>query len=150
MNWKGHITVTFGIYLVLVLFLGLQLTSSLAALILLAISSILPDFDHPKSVIRETLAILSGFFTLSLILLIFEVEPVIKLVAGTVSGIAIYILIKTIPLRHRGKRSLHQWSVCFLLLGICAVVFFFLDIGFRYLPFIFVGYSVHLLTDKNV
>ncbi len=150
MNWKGHIAATFIIYILLVLIFQFPLPNSIAALILLTLASILPDFDHPKSVIRETLSIFAGFFTLILFLMLFEIELVFRLIGGSLSGILVYALLKTMPLRHRGKRSLHQWSVCFLLAGICAVVFFFLGIAFEFLPFIFVGYAVHLLTDKNV
>lgn len=150
MNWKSHILATFIIYISLVLLFQFPLPNSIAGLVLLSLASILPDFDHPKSVIREVISILLGFFAFSAMVLLFELDPVLRLAIGAFSGVIVYIGLKNIPLRHRGKESLHQWSVCFLLTGLLAIIFILFGVSLKFLAFIFVGYSVHLLTDRNV
>ena len=150
MNWKSHILVTFVIYIVLVITFQFPLPNSISALILLALASLLPDFDHPKSVIREVISILLGFFSFSAFILISELEMALRLLVGMVLGILIYVGLKSIPLRHRGRNSMHQWSICFLLTGLLFIVFVLFNINLKFLAFVFVGYSVHLLTDRNV
>ena len=150
MNWKGHILASFVAYAFLVVVFQLPAPSSIAGLVLLAFASLLPDFDHPHSVIREVFSILLALFSLAALVLLLEFEPLAKLAIATGVGAVIYIGLKKIPLRHRGKESLHQWSVCLLFVGMCGVIFYFAHISLHFLPFLFVGYSVHLLTDKNV
>ncbi len=150
MNWKGHILATFIIYMLLVLVFEFPLPNSMMALALLTLASIMPDFDHPKSVIREVISVLLGLFSFSLFIILSEFEFILRLLTGALLGSLVYISLKKIPLKHRGPDSLHQWSVCFLLTGLLLIVFILAGVEIKFLAFIFVGYSVHLLTDRNV
>ncbi len=150
MNWRGHIAASFVAYIFLVFVFQLPAPTSIAALVLLAFASILPDFDHPQSVIREVFSIIMGFFSVGALVLFLEFQPIIKIALSCIGGVLVYLGMKNIPLRHRGRDSLHQWSVCLLFVGLCALVFYLIGISLRFLPFLLVGYGVHLLTDKSV
>ena len=150
MNWRGHIIASFAAYVPLVIFFGLPAPTNITAFIVLAFASILPDFDHPKSVIREVISILLAFFSLAAFLVVSDMSIALRVVSGSVAATVAYFLLKKIPLKHRGPESLHQWSICLLLTGTCTILFILVGRGLHFLPFIFVGYSIHLLIDKNV
>ena len=149
-NWKTHILITFVIYALLVITFKFSPPTSIAALILLAFASILPDFDHPKSVIREALSIIMGFFSFAIFMSFFDFDLPIRLISGAITGGLVYFGLKKFPLSHRGPDSLHQWKVCFLFVGLCTLVFLIAGISFQFLSFLLLGYGVHLLVDKNV
>ncbi len=149
-NWKTHVLAAFLAYFFLIIILKFPAPESISAFILLAFSSILPDFDHPKSVIRETISLLMGFFSATFFILYFDLSLQLKLIGGIITGVIVYFSLKKIHIRHRGPNSLHQWKVCLIFIVLCAAVFYFAKIDFQFLPFLAVGYSVHLLTDKNI
>jgi len=150
MNWRGHLAAGFAIYLLIVLFFRMGQAESAVGLVLLGFASLLPDLDHPKSVIRETLSVSAAFGSMAAVIAFFDFSLPIRLGLGIAASLVVYSILKNLPLRHRGSKSLHQWRVCFLLTGLLAVVFFVSGISLAFAAFIFVGYSVHLLTDKGI
>ncbi len=150
MNWKAHILAAFIIYISLVFFFEFPVPNSIAALILLSFASILPDFDHPKSLIREVISILLALSAFSGVILLVELEIFLKFLTAAAFSVVVYVGLKTIPLHHRGRESLHQWRVCFLITGLLALILFLAGISMKFAAFVFVGYSVHLLIDRNV
>ncbi len=147
-NWKTHIAVSFVFCSALFLLLGLTLRQMGFSVLLLAFSSILPDLDHPKSVIRETVAILGAFFAAVFVLDFLKFEPAKTLIVLVFVWIAVYFGVKKLPLRHRGRKSLHKWRLAIYSTIFFAVIFWLVNINIIFSIFVLFGYSTHLALDR--
>ena len=148
MDWKLHVIVSFLLYLVIILFFQFSLSYSVAAFILLVFSSLLPDLDHPKSLIRGVIFAVVFYLSMWFVLIELSADFMIKLFVIITILILTYYFYKNIPLKHRGKKSLHLWRYCFLVTGVSLVLFSVANINISMVSFIFIGYGSHLLADK--
>jgi len=146
MDWKLHIIFSFFLYFLIISLFPLTLIYSLQALFLLLFSSLLPDLDHPKSVIRGVIFIITFYF-LVLFVMIQKFDFEIKVMVLIMVLFLLYYFYRNIPLKHRGRKSLHLWRHCFLFTGIFFVLFSIENINISLTSFIFIGYGSHLLAD---
>jgi inner membrane protein len=143
-NWKAHISITLVLYLVFVTLLNTSFNTNIAGFLILIFSSLLPDLDHPKSKIRRFVS--SSFFLMVFLFLTtsLNLELIISL---AISGTG-YLLVRNLPLKHRGRKSLHQWKLVFLIPFFIGLSFHLIGINYLLAFFVFFGYSVHLLLDR--
>ena len=121
---------------------------SITALTLLMLSSLLPDIDHPKSKIRKAIFLLVFYLMALFVVIELNVDLGMKILVLMVILILTYYLYKNIPLKHRGKRSLHLWRYCFLFTALSAIIFAVANINISFALFILIGYGSHLISDK--
>jgi|GEM_PF-1615938 len=148
MDWKLHMIFSFAIYFVIILLFPSTLMYSIHALIILVFSSLLPDLDHPKSVIRVVI-FAAVFYLLMLFVILQEtLDFWTKILTIVILFVLVYYSYKKIPLRHRGKRSLHLWRYLPLSVAASLVLFTFANINISLILFIVIGYGSHLLSDR--
>ncbi len=147
-NWKIHITLTLFLYLIFINLFSLGIKASIAAILLLIFSSLLPDLDHPKSKIRNFVTGLSFLLTFVSLFLVLNYELEAKLVVSLLGSSVVYILFSNLPFKHRGKKSLHQWHLAFFVPLCFAAVFYIIGINYLLAFFVLFGYFVHLLLDR--
>ncbi len=87
------------------------------------------------------------FYFLALFVMMQEFDLEMKLVVLIMVLVLLYYSYRNIPLKHRGKKSLHLWRYCFLFAGIFFVFFSIENINISLTSFIFIGYGSHLLAD---
>lgn len=147
-SWKIHILFGLILYFAFVLIFSPGLEMNMLALALLVFASLLPDLDHPKSVIRLVVAVLGSFFVA--IFLISNVEGLLteRLVVGTAGWVITYFAIKNLPLKHRGKKSLHQWWVLIILVMALGFAFWWTKTDISLMVFVLLGYGSHLILDR--
>ena len=147
MDWKLHIILSLILYFVIVSFFPFPLSYSIPALLLLIFSSLFPDLDHPKSLVRKVVFILTFYFLAIYIFLEMPVDFGIKILTLSIISILSLYVYKNLPLRHRGKRSLHLWRYCPAFAGCFTVLFALANINISFTLFIIVGYASHLIAD---
>jgi hypothetical protein len=148
MDWKLHLISSLFIYLIIIIVLPLPLLYSIQALILITFSSLLPDLDHPKSIIR--VVIFSSIFYLLMMFIILQetLDTWTKIITIVILLILVYYSYKKLPLKHRGKRSLHLWRYFLLSTAVSLVLFTIANINISLSLFILIGYGSHLLADR--
>lgn len=147
MDWKLHALTSFFIYFVIVTFFRLPFIYSLQGLFVFVFASLLPDVDHPKSVIRKIVFIMVFYLMILSVVLGLGVSAEIKAVIMVIILVLTYYFYKNIPIRHRGRRSLHLWRYPFILMGIFLALSIFLETNISLVFFIIAGYGVHLVSD---
>ena len=148
MDWKLHTLLSFLLYFLIISIFHFSLTYSIQALLILIFSSLLPDIDHPKSVIRKIIFLLVFYFMMLFVVIEMSLGIEMKILIMMITIILTYYFYKNIPLKHRGKRSLHLWRYCFILGGISLILFTLANINTSLTLFIIVGYASHLISDK--
>lgn len=147
MDWKLHVIFSFVIYFMIILFFRFPPDYSVSSLLLVVFSSLLPDLDYPKSIIRGIVFAMI-FYLLMLFVIIQDLGMEIKILAVVILLILVYYSYKNIPLKHRGKHSLHLWRYPILFTAISLVLFSVANINISLALFILIGYGSHLLSDK--
>jgi len=148
MDWKLHLLTSFLVYFGLMLFFRFPSDYGVAAFILLALSSLLPDVDHPKSIIRGIIFAIIFYLFMLFVVMQSSIDLQMKILVIVIMLILTYYSYRNIPLKHRGRRSLHLWRYSFVSTGISAVIFRMANINISLVLFIFIGYALHLLVDK--
>ena len=148
MDWKLHIIVSLFLYFLIASFFQFSLSYSISALLLLVFSSLLPDMDHPKSMIRK-LMFLAAFYLFILFVVVEMMADIwIKVIIMSIILILTYYFFRNIPLKHRGKRSLHLWRYVFISGSLSSVFFALANINISLALFIIIGYGSHLTADR--
>jgi hypothetical protein len=148
MDWKLHMLLSLLTYFVIIMFFRFPLDYSVAAFILLAFSSILPDLDHPKSFVRSLALAFSVYLAAWFVVFQLLADIQTKIVIIAVIAILAYAGHRHIPISHRGKKSLHRWGVLVLVAMISIVLFALAKINISLVSFIIVGYGLHLISDR--
>ncbi len=148
MDWKLHVILSLLLYFLIISFFHFSLAYSVQALLILIFSSLLPDLDHPKSKIRKVIFLLVFYMMAIFVVIELNVDLGMKILVLMVILILTYYLYRNIPLKHRGKRSLHLWRYCFLFTALSAIIFAVANINISFALFIIVGYGSHLISDK--
>lgn len=148
MDWKLHMMIPLFVYIAIILFFQPPLIYSIQALILLIFSSFLPEFDHPRSLARKVFFILLFYFVAIAIMIELKIEFWLKILIISMFLIVVRYIYKKLPIRHRGKRSLHLWRYFFVFPTIFALYFVFAGVDLSLIFFIFIGYGLHLALDK--
>jgi hypothetical protein len=148
MDWKLHLISSLFIYLIIIIIFPLPPYYSIQALIILTFSSLLPDLDHPKSMIRIVIFSLIFYLLMLFVILQETLNHWIKILTIVILLILVYYTYKYLPLRHRGKRSLHLWRYFLLSIAVSLVFFTIANINISLSLFILIGYGSHLLADK--
>ncbi|UCC91964.1 MAG: metal-dependent hydrolase, partial [Candidatus Aenigmatarchaeota archaeon] len=123
MDWKLHVILSLFLYSLIISIFRFSFPYSIAAFILLIFSSLLPDIDHPKSMIRKAVFLLVFYFLTLFIIIELNLTLEMKILILAITLILTYYLYKFIPLRHRGKRSLHLWRYV-LIFPLLSIVLF--------------------------
>lgn len=147
MDWKLHLIFSFVIFFLITLVFRFPFDYSVAAFLLIIFSSLLPDLDHPKSIIR-LIVFAVIFYLLMLFVIIQDFNLEIKILTIAMLLILAYYSYRHLPLKHRGRRSLHLWRYCFLATAVSFVLFTIANINISLTLFILIGYGSHLLADK--
>jgi hypothetical protein len=146
MDWKLHLILSFAIYLLIIIFFAFPVDYSLSALLLIVFSSLLPDLDHPKSIIRIVIFAMI-FYILMIFVIIQDLTLEVKILTIVILLILVYYSYKYLPLKHRGKRSLHLWRYPIIFAAVSLVLFTAANINISLSLFILIGYGSHLLAD---
>ena len=136
------------IYFIIIMVFPLSIYYSIQALIILIFSSLLPDLDHPKSMIRVVIFALIFYLIILFVILQETLDFWIKILTITILLVLVYYSYRNIPLRHRGKRSLHLWRYFLLSIAVSLVLFTIANINISLILFILIGYGSHLLADR--
>jgi inner membrane protein len=148
MDWKLHILFSFILYFLISLFFHFSIAYGISAFLVLIFSSLLPDIDHPKSLIRAV--VFSLMFYVLAIFVVLEVSSgiLVKIVLLAIILVLTYAGYKKLPLRHRGRKSLHQWRFFVVFSGVCIILFSLGNIDLTLDFFFSLGYGSHLILDK--
>ncbi len=147
-DWKIHtISVLLVFALILCLF-SFSLEFGIMALLVLLFSGLLPDLDHPRSLIRQVLGLFCSLFISLLFFISMEAGLEMRLASSIIMFFLIFLLFRKIPLRHRGRRSLHKWRLGIILFLACAGLFLLVGLSVYLSLFILTGYWLHLGLDK--
>lgn len=148
MDWKLHVILSFFFYFLIISVFHFPLSYSITALILLMFSSLLPDLDHPKSMIRKAVFFLVFYFLALFIVIGLNLTLEMKILILIIILILTYYLYKFLPLKHRGKRSLHLWRYVFISPLLSLILFALANINISLILFIIIGYGSHLVSDN--
>ena len=148
MDWKLHLIFSFLLYFIIILFFWFPMDYSVAAFFLLTFSSLLPDVDYKKSIIRGVIFAMVFYLLMLFVVIQKSLVLEIKILAVVILLFIVYYSYKNIPLKHRGKHSLHLWRYPFAFTAVSLVLFAAANINISLILFIFIGYGSHLLTDK--
>ncbi len=149
-NWNYHLAFSFGVYIILAIIFNLSIFGSAIGLVILAFASLLPDFDHPKSLIRQITAIAAGFGSFIVLLKLltnFDVNLSGSIVVSTIAALCAYFGVKKIRLKHRGKNSMHQLWVLVFVAVFSAFVFWLFNLQIYFSALVFLGYGSHMFLD---
>ncbi len=72
----------------------------------------------------------------------------VKILTIVILLILTYYSYKHLPLKHRGKHSLHLWRYPFLFTAVFSVLFAIANINISLILFILIGYGSHLFADR--
>jgi len=118
MDWKLHTMIAFLLYFLIISFFNFSLIYSIQAIVILIFSSLFPDIDHPKSIIRKIVFIIAFYLMILFVVIEMNADVWMKTIVMFIILILTYYMYRHLPLRHRGKRSLHLWRYPFILSGI--------------------------------
>lgn len=149
-NWNYHIGFSFVIYAILVIALNISMTPAAIGFVILVFASLLPDFDHPSSLIRQIVAMSCAAGLFVVVLKIFvntEQDLFTGIVISIISGAGSYMGVLKVRLKHRGKKSMHQLWVLVFVTVLSALVFWLINLHPYFAGVVFIGYSSHMLLD---
>ena len=147
-DWKIHAISALLVFALLLSLLPFQPDFSIMALLIFLFSSLLPDLDHPRSLIRQVLGLFCSLFISVMFFISMEAGIKMRLVSSIIMFLLVFLLFRKIPLRHRGRRSLHKWKLGIILFLASLVVFFLIGFSVYLGVFILAGYWLHLGLDR--
>lgn len=147
-DWKLHSIAALLAFALLLSLFPFSPDFSVMALLIFLFSSLLPDLDHPKSLIRHVLGLFCSLFISAIFFIRLEAGIGIRLVSGAMMFVLVFLLFRKLPLRHRGRRSLHRWRIGLLLFLLCTALFLMLGLNIYLGIFIPAGYWLHLALDR--
>ncbi len=149
-NWNYHIVFSFVIYAILVIALNISMTPAAIGFVILVFASLLPDFDHPSSLIRQIVAMACAAGLFVVVLKTF-VNSGFDLFTGIVISVIVsagsYMGVLKIKLKHRGKKSMHQLWVLVFITALSALAFWLINLNPYFAGVVFIGYSSHMFLD---
>ena len=148
MDWKSHMLVPLLLYIAIILIFQFQFLYSVQALFLVVFSAFLPELDHPRSVARRIFFVILFYAMVFAITIEVSIEIWLKFVVITVLLVLARYAYKKLPIKHRGKHSLHLWRYCLVIPTFFVFVFMLANINISLASFIIVGYGSHLALDK--
>lgn len=147
-DWKIHSIAALLAFALLLSLFPFSPDFSIMALLVFLFSSLLPDLDHPRSLIRQVLGLFCSLFISLMFFIRMEAGPGMRLASGVIMFLLVFLIFRRIPLRHRGRRSMHQWKVGIILFLACLALFLILNISIYLSVFILMGYWLHLGLDR--
>jgi len=147
-DWKAHSISSLLVFALAVPVLSLSLDSALLALGLLLFSGLLPDLDHPRSFIRQVLGLFFSFLVSAAVFTGIDSALEVRLASSIVMFLLVFLAFRKIPLRHRGKRSMHRWGFGLALFLLCAGLFWLIGLDVWLSLFALAGYWLHLALDR--
>ncbi len=147
-DWKIHAISALLLFALLLSLFPFQPDFSVMALFLFLFSSLLPDLDHPKSLIRQILGLFCSLFISVIFLIIIRGGPEIRLASSIIMFLLVFLLFRKIPLRHRGRRSMHKRGVGIILFLACTGLFLLIGLSVYLSVFTLAGYWLHLGLDR--
>jgi len=148
MDWKTHMMVPLFIYIAITLVFRFDILYSVQALFLLLFAAFLPDIDHPRSLVRKVAFILVFYIMVFAVTVDVSIDMLLKFAIITCMLVLARYAYKHLPIKHRGKHSLHLWRYCLVLPSIFAFAFIVASINISLILFIIVGYGSHLAVDR--
>lgn len=148
MDWKLHMLAPLFIYIAAILAFQFPVLYSVQALMLVIFSSFLPELDHPRSVARRIMFVVVFYLVVLAITMEMSIEIWLKFVVITMLLVLTRYAYKKLPIKHRGKHSLHLWRYCLVIPTLFVFLFMLANINISLASFIIVGYGSHLALDK--
>lgn len=147
-DWKIHAISALLAFALLLSLFHFSPDFSIMALLVFLFSSLLPDLDHPRSLIRQILGLFCSLFISLMFFITIGGGLEIRLASSITMFLLVFLLFRKIPLRHRGRRSMHKWKMGFLLFLLCFLLFLIGGINVYLSTFILTGYWLHLGLDR--
>lgn len=147
-DWKIHAISALLVFALLLSLLPFHPDFSIMALLIFLFSSLLPDLDHPRSLIRQVLGLFCSLFISVMFFITIGGGLEMRLASSVIMFLLVFLLFRKIPLRHRGRRSLHKWKLGFLLFLLSLLLFLAAGINIHLSAFILAGYWLHLGLDR--
>ena len=148
MDWKIHMLVPLFIYIATILVFQFPVLYSVQALMLVLFSSSLPELDHPRSIARRVIFVVVFYLMVLAITMELSIDIWLKFAIITVMLVLTRYFYKRLPIKHRGKHSLHLWRYCLIFPTVSAFLFMLASLNISLASFIIVGYGSHLALDK--
>lgn len=147
-DWKAHVIATLLVYALIIWIFPTSPEFGLLALMVFLFFGVLPDLDHPKSLVRQLLTVFCALL-LSVAVFIRASEGLeLRLASSLIVFALVFLLFRYLPLSHRGKRSLHKWGIGLGLFLVCVVLFLALGLSPYLSLFALLGYWLHLGLDR--
>jgi hypothetical protein len=148
MDWKMHMIAPLFVYIFAMLVFQMPVLYAVQALTLILFASFLPDLDHPKALVRKATFIIIFYLMVFAVTAEMAAELWLKFVVITIMLVLTRYAYKHLPVKHRGKKSLHLWRYAFVLPTVFAFVFVVANINITLVLFTIAGYGTHLALDK--
>ncbi len=115
------------------------------------ISAVFPDIDSKNSAVRKTATLVAPSAISFFVVITINSDLYTRIFAGIIVFFSAHILINTLPLSHRGRRSMHRKSVMLVFSAFFGfavwTVFKTPDLQWLIAASL-LGYSVHMASDK--
>ncbi len=147
-DWKIHTISVLLVYAVIFLLFSFSLEFGIMALLILLFSGLLPDLDHPRSLIRQLLGILCSLFISVIFFVSMAAGLEIRLASSVIMFLLVFLLFRKLPLRHRGRKSLHKWRIGIIISLFSILLLWFANLSIYLSLFILTGYWLHLGLDR--
>lgn len=147
-DWKIHAIMALLAYSIIFLLFSFTPEFGLMALLIMVFAGLLPDLDHPRSLIRQVLGIFCSLMVSVAFFVSVDAALEARLASSVIMFILVFLLFRKLPLRHRGRRSLHKWRLGIILFLACAGLFLLAGLSVYLSLFILAGYWLHLALDR--
>lgn len=147
-DWKAHVVAALLVFAVIALFKPLSLEYGMLAMVVMVFSSVLPDLDYPRSVVRQVMGIALALAFSVMVALRADAALEMKILMAVVVWGLVYFGFSRLPLRHRGRRSLHRWGAGLVFAVIVGVASWLAGFSATLALFALLGYFLHLVVDK--
>ena len=147
-DWKIHSISVLLVFAIILCIFSFSPEFGIMALLVLLFSGLLPDLDHPRSFIRQLLGILCSLFISVIFFVSMEAGLEIRIASSVIMFSLVFLLFRKIPLRHRGRRSLHKWRIGIIISLFSILLLWFANLSIYLSLFILAGYWLHLGLDR--
>ena len=147
-DWKIHTISVLLVFALILCIFSFSTEFGIMALLVLLFSGLLPDLDHPRSLIRQLLGILCSLFISVIFYVSMGAGLEIRLASSVIMFLLVFLLFRKIPLRHRGRRSLHKWRIGIIISLFSILLLWFANLSIYLSIFILTGYWLHLGLDR--
>ncbi len=147
-DWKIHTISLLLVFALILCLFSFSLEFGIMALLVLVFAGLLPDLDHPRSLIRQVLGLLCSLLAGLIFFVSMEAALEIRIASSAIMFALVLLVFRKLPLRHRGRRSLHKWRIGIIIFFISVLLLWFANLSIYLSLFILTGYWLHLGLDR--